>query len=81
MSGITKLGTTTIPETKPVMDSVNKSTEYEDWEKSAGNEKAEVLILSNAGETARHANIVETLVRARANLDIRDSNGWTAGPR
>ncbi len=90
MLGITKLGTTNTPQTEPVVDSVNKVIKYKEWEKDpAGNEKAEVLILSNdgetartaAGETARHANIVETLVRARANLIIKDSNGWTAGPR
>ena len=59
MSGITKLGTTTTPQTKPVMGSVNKGTTYDDWEKkSAGNEKIEVKITPNAGETARHANKV-----------------------
>ncbi len=82
MLGITKLGTTNTPQTEPVVDSVNKVTKYKEWEKDpAGNKKPEVLILSNDGETARTANIVEALVRARADLIIKDSNGWTAGPR
>ena len=40
----------------------NKDKKYEEWEKSAGNEKAEVLILPNA----------------RAYINVADDDGWTA---